>query len=415
MGISHVALKSLYEQRSRAHAVASGMLAGNGLTSETKGQFTAAMAEVDSLTKQIRSAEQGTFAAYRTNDLESEIRHSEAFGRFVRKGEAVLSNEQRSILTGEKRAVSEGNQPAHIGTYSSLGYFVPTGFVDAVEAATKYFAPLLEDGVFNVIRTGSGQALPFPVSDDTANACTIVGEGSSVSDLDATANHVILGAYKTTSGVIKASIELLQDSSIDIESWLADRFGERFGRGYEGFLTNGSGSGQPTGLLTALAANGVTPVIATGSSESTGGSQTGANSIGYSDLVNLEHSVDPSYRRNAKFMLNDNVLSSIKKIIDKFGRPLWTAGLSSGDPDTILGYQYVINQSMPVLAPSATTVVFGDLKKFTVRRVLDMSMIRLVELYANLGQVGFQAFMRLDSNLTVSSTTHPIGYLQQHS
>jgi hypothetical protein len=47
------------------------------------------------------------------------------------------------------------------------------------------------------------------------------------------------------------------------------------------FLTNGTGTAQPTGLLTALAANEVTPVIATGSSESTGGSQTGANSIGY--------------------------------------------------------------------------------------------------------------------------------------
>jgi HK97 family phage major capsid protein len=415
MGISHASLKSLYDQRSRAHSVASGLLAGNGLTTETRGQYTAAMAEVDSLTKQIKSAEQGNFVAYRTNDLQSEIRHSEAFGRFVRKGEAVLTAEQRHILL-ERRAVGEGgNQSAHIGNYSSLGYFVPTGFVDAVEQATKYFAPLLEDGIFNVIRTGSGQALPFPVSDDTANACTIVGETSSVPSLDVTANQVILSAYKTTSGVIPTSIELLQDSAIDIESWLAERFGERFGRGYEGFLTNGTGTGQPTGLLTALAANGVTPVIAQGSSESTGGSQTGANSIGYSDLVNLEHSVDPSYRRNAKFMLNDNVLASIKKILDKFGRPLWTAGVSSGDPDTILGYQYVINQSMPVLAPSAQTVVFGDLKKFTVRRVLDMSMIRLVELYANLGQVGFQAFERLDSNLTVSSTTHPIGYLQQHS
>lgn len=416
MGISQASLKSLYEQRSRAHAVASGMLAGNGLTAETKGQFTAAMAEVDSLTKQIRSAEQGNFAAYRTNDLQSEIRHAEAFGRFIRKGEAVLSNEQRSILTGEKRAVGEGgNQGAHIGTYSSLGYFVPTGFVDAVEAATKYFAPLLEDGVFNVIRTASGQALPFPVSDDTANAAVIVGEASAVSDLDISANQVTLQAYKATSGVIRVSIELLQDSSIDVEAYLTDRFGERFGRGFEGFLTNGTGSGQPTGLLQALQNNGVTPVIAAGSSETTGGSQTGANSIGYSDLVNLEHSVDPSYRRNGKFMLNDNVLASIKKIIDKYGRPLWTAGLSSGDPDTILGYPYVINQSMPVLAPSAQTVVFGDLKKFTVRKVLDLSMIRLTELYANAGQVGFQGFERIDSNLTVASSTHPIGLLQQHS
>lgn len=414
MGISHSVLKGLYAQRARVHSICSGMLAGNGLTSETRSNFDAAMTEVENLTRQIREAETGGFAAgFRTNDLKHESRHAEAFGRFVRKGSEVLTTEQRSVL--ETRAVSEGNQAAHIGSYSSLGYFVPTGFVDRVEQATKFYAPLLEDGIFGVIRTGTGQALPFPVSDDTANSATIVGEASPVSDLDVTANQVILSSYKLTSGVVKASVELLQDSSIDIEAYLAERFGERFGRGYENFLTNGTGSAQPTGLLTALAANGVTPVVAAGSSESTGGAQTGANSIGYSDLVNLEHSVDPSYRRNAKYMLSDNALSVIKKIIDKFGRPLWAAGIAVGEPDTINGYPYVINQSMPSVAASAVTVVFGALEKFTVRRVAEMSMIRLVELYANTGQVGFQAFSRIDSNLTVASTSHPINYLQQHS
>ena len=415
MGFSQAQIKSLYEQRSRVHAICSGMLAGTGLNSETRSQFESAMAEVDSLTKQIKSAELGNFAAYQsTGDRRTELRHVEAFGRFIRKGDSQLNVEQRSAL--ERRDVSEGgNQPAHIGSYSSLGYFVPTGFVDRVEQATKFFAPLLEDGVFNVLRTGTGQALPFPVSDDTAEECTIVGEGADVNESDVAANHVILAAYKTTSGVVKASIELLQDSSIDIEGWLAERFGERYGRGYENFLTNGTGTTQPTGLLTALSLNGVTPVVASGSSENSGGTETGANSVGYKDLVNLEHSVDPSYRRNAKFMLNDNVLASIKKILDKFGRPLWTPGVSSGDPATILGYQYVINQAMPVLAPSATSVVFGDLKKFTVRRVLDMSMIRLVEKYAGQGQVGFQSFMRVDSNLTVAGSSHPINYLRQHS
>jgi HK97 family phage major capsid protein len=414
MGISHSALKGLYAERARVNSICSGMLAGNGLTSETRSQFDLAMVEVERITKQIREAEAGGFAAgFRPNDQKHESRHTEAFGRFIRKGDAVLTPEQRSVL--ETRAVSEGNQAAHIGSYSSLGYFVPTGFVDRVEVATKWFAPLLEDGIFGVIRTSTGQALPFPTSDDTGNQAFIVGEAASVTDLDVTAGQVILSSYKLTSGVVKASIELLQDSSIDVEQYLADRFGERFGRAYENLLTNGNGSGQPTGLLTALAANGVTPVVATGSSESTGGAQTGVNSIGYSDLVNLEHSVDPSYRRNAKYMFHDLTLASIKKILDKFGRPLWTPGIAVGEPDTINGYQYVINQSLPVISPSAATVVFGDLTKFTVRRVAEMSLLRLVELYANLGQVGFQAFSRIDSNLTVSNSTHPINYLQMHS
>ena len=236
-----------------------------------------------------------------------------------------------------------------------------------------------------------------------------------MSEVDITANHVVLAAYKLSAGVIKASTELLQDSAFDFESWLAERFGERFGRALEGFLTNGTGSGQPTGLLTALSNNSVTPVIAAGSSESMGGSQTGANSIGYSDLVNLEFSVDPSYRRNAKYMFHDSTLSALKKILDKFGRPLWAPGIASDEPDKLNGYPFVINQSMPIIAPSAQTMVFGDLKKFTVRIVREMNVQRLNELYAINRQVGFLADYRIDSNLTVASSTHPIGVLQQHS
>jgi HK97 family phage major capsid protein len=414
-------LKQLQEQRSRANSIASGLLAGSGLSSpEKRSQFDAAIVEVENLTRQINTELNGPFGALGAAvDTKREARHAEAFGRFVRKGDATLSDAMRSILSGaEKRdGVNEGgDQTAHIGSYSSLGYFVPTGFINRVEQATKYFAPLLEDGIFTVIRTASGNALPFPVSDDTGNAAVMLAEAAPVSEEDITANHVVLSAKKATSGVIKASIELLQDSAIDVEGWLAERFGERYGRGYENFLTNGTGGTQPTGLLTALAANGVTPVVAAGANANSGLSgDTGANSIGYQDLVNLEHSVDPSYRRNAKFMLSDNALASIKKILDKFGRPLWSSGISAGDPPTILGYQYVINQSMPSIAPSATTVVFGDLKKFVVRRVLDMSMIRLVEKYAGTGEVGFQSFNRVDSNLVVASSTHPINYLRQSS
>src|SRR5579872_5671121 len=226
----------LYEQRTKAHANASSFL-----TRGEKQSFDAAMADVDRLTKEINTYETGN-ANYRTADLQAEIRRTENFGKWVRGGEAALAGPV------EKRDVSEGGaQGAHIGTYSSLGYLVPTGFIDRVEQATKYYAPLTEDGIFTVIKTSQGNALPFPVSDDTAQAATIVGEGGSVNEQDLTANHVILQAYKLSSGVIKASIELLQDSAIDIEGWLSGRFGERFGRGLEGFLTNGTGSGQPTG------------------------------------------------------------------------------------------------------------------------------------------------------------------------
>jgi HK97 family phage major capsid protein len=168
--------------------------------------------------------------------------------------------------------------------------------------------------------------------------------------------------------------------------------------------------------LTAIAASGATAIVAAGSSESTGGSQTGANSIGYSDLVNLEHSVDPSYRRGAKYMFHDLTLASLKKILDKYGRPLWAPGIGVGDPDRLNGYEYVINQSIPQIGSvsEAVTMVFGDMTKFLVRKVKPMTMIRLDEKYAESGQVAFLAFARVDSNL-LDAGTHPLNVLQQHS
>ncbi|VVB52209.1 Phage capsid family protein [uncultured archaeon] len=338
------------------------------------------------------------------------------------KADASLSAEVREALQAgvefernfEQRDLAEGNILAHIGTYTGLGFFVPTGFRDAIEQATKYFAPLLDGSVITVMDTATGQPLPMPTSNDTTQAATIVGEGSPVSEQDVTAGQINFGAYKFTSGLVKASLELIQDSAFDLEAWLIARFAERWGRGLENYLTNGTGSSQPTGLLTAIAASGAVPVVAAGSASNSGGSETGANSIGYSDLVNLEHSVDPSYRRGAKYMFHDQTLASIKRILDKFGRPLWVPGVAANAPDTVLGYQYVINQSMPQIAASNTTVAFGDMKKYIARRVKDLTVMKLVERYAELGQVGFVSFARLDANL-LDAGTHPVNVLQQHS
>ncbi len=68
----------------------------------------------------------------------------------------------------------------HIGTYTGLGFFVPTGFVNAIEQATKWFAPLLDGSVITVMDTATGQPLPFPTSNDTTNAATIVDEAGHI-------------------------------------------------------------------------------------------------------------------------------------------------------------------------------------------------------------------------------------------
>jgi HK97 family phage major capsid protein len=334
----------------------------------------------------------------------------------------------------EERDQIAGSQSITYTQGTIGGYFVPAGFVYDVEKATKYFAPLLDGSVLRILETASGQVLPYPTSNDTQQAWTIVGEATQVTPNayntpnyptqgtapngfpgDVGLGHVNFQAYKGTTGIIRVSLELLQDSAFDIESFLTEAFAVRLGRGYEYYLTNGSGANQPTGILPAIAASGATPVIATGSSANDGDSgNTGANSIGYGDIVNLIHSVDPTYRRGAKFMLHDTTLRHFKTRLDKFGRPLWVPGVKDGEPDTLCGYGYTINQSFPTIAASAVTLAFGAWNKFIVRKVRDLQVLRLDERFADYGEVGFVAFSRIDSNL-VDAGTHPLNVLQQHS
>lgn len=312
MSINFAEARALREQRAAAHAVAVSVLAQKTLTAESRATYERAFAEVDRLGKRINEIENAAGPGghhWTPSDPKREM----AFSRYIRHGREVLSGDEQRMLETRDGVVEGAPMLAHVGTYSGLGYFVPTGFVQAIEQATKWFCPFLDGDVCTVIETATGQPLPYPVADDTGNTATIVGETSTVNELDVTANQVVLGAYKLTSGLIKASVELMQDSAFDLDGYVSERFGERWGRGLEAYLTTGTGSGQPTGLLTAIAASGATSIVAAGSSESTGGSQTGANSIGYSDLVNLEHSVDPSYRRGAKYMFHDQTLSLLKR------------------------------------------------------------------------------------------------------
>jgi HK97 family phage major capsid protein len=251
--------KQLREQRAQAHAEGVRALASNN-----RAAFDKAMAEVDRLADAIRKDEVHGGASPSSFKIEDR-NHARAFafGKWLRGGDSAVSQEEKRSI--EFRDVAEGNVLAHIGTYTGLGYLVPTGFAGKIEDATKYYAPLM-DGVFGNLETATGNPIPFPVSDDTAQSAVIVNEAGTINESDVTASQINLAAFKLSSGVVKASIELIQDSGIDLEQWLADRFGVRYGRGLEAYLTNGTGSSQPQGLLTGVAASGASPVVATGSS-----------------------------------------------------------------------------------------------------------------------------------------------------
>jgi HK97 family phage major capsid protein len=351
-----------------------------------------------------------------------------AFAGFLRSGMTGLSQEDRTVLRAAQLEMRTDDQTnsmwgrvtgqSYNGTSGTQGgVFVPASFQYEVDVATKYYARMMDDNVCRVIKTATGAVLPFPTSNDTGNEAAVLADAVQDSEVPVPVSVVNFGAYKYSSRIIRVAVELLQDSAFNLEDFLKDAFATRFGRAYESAFTTGAGMTAPTGILTAVLASGATPIVAVGSSANDGVG-TAQNSIGTQDLVALEHSVDPSYRikPNSGFMFHDQTLKVLKQLLDKYGRPIWQAGIGENVGATILGYPYTINQSLPQIGGTGTksTALFGDMSKFVIRSVRDMNVLRLDERYADYGQVGFIAFSRVDSNL-VDAGTHPVNSLQSHS
>ena len=343
--------------------------------------------------------------------------YRKAFRNYLAVGMNDLDVTDRGILRRETRDMGTSGSGAGIAT-SGGGILVPVGFVHDVDAALKYYGPMLagdgsgRDGYPTVIPTETGQILPWSTSNDTTVVGEIIGEGQQVSMYDVSLGSINFGAFKFSSKLVKVSMELLQDSAFPIEDWLKTQFATRLGRILNTKFTTGAGTTEPFGIVTQATSGG------TAAGAGTNDGTSGANTIGSDDLTTLEHSVDPLYRRNAKYMFHDSVLASLKKIKDKYGRPLWMPAVSAGAPDTINGYGYLVNNDMDQLqtqvgSPPVTKKValFGAIDKFTIRRVKEMSVLRLQERFADQGIIAFIAFCRYDSAL-LDSGTHPVKYLQ---
>lgn len=323
-------------------------------------------------------------------------RRNGAIRTWMKRGLSRMSHDDRDVMEGLHVESEQRDQAA--GTDNLGGYTVAPDtrlYGRIIEGMKRHE---LDESLFEVLNTDTGGELPIPTSNDTANKGAIVAENTDVSDAeDITFGQIKLGAYLYTSKQLPVSRVLLQDSAVDVEAFVGRKLGERMGRIKAEHMTTGNGATQPMGLVTAAT------VGKTGAS---------ATLIAHDDLVDLEHSVDPAHRPNARYMFHDKVLLALKKLKDADGRPLWQPGITSGAPDTINGHAYVINQNMAQPAANAKSILFGDMKKYLVRKVRGFVVERLDERRAELFQVVFLGFERWDADL-LDAGTNPIKVFQQ--
>jgi HK97 family phage major capsid protein len=272
------------------------------------------------------------------------------------------------------------------------GYTVPTEMATFIEEAMAASGPMYTSALFSVINSTDGRVFSIPTIDDTAVTPTAHTEGTQPTDdggKDATFGTKSVAAYSFDSEWVRWSAELNSDSILNMESLIGGLIGDRLGRNANLKLTTGSGSSDVEGIVTNSAA---------------GKTAASATAIAADEIIDLIHSVDPAYRQSpsAAIMMNDSTLAAIRKLKDGDGNYLWQMGnYQVGVPQTILGYPVVVNQAMDSIATAKKTILFGDMKKFYVRKVGAPALYVARERFAP--DFGLLGFVRFDGVLANSA------------
>lgn len=282
----------------------------------------------------------------------------------------------------ESRALSKG-------TASAGGNTVKTSFYDRLIDHLIEVSGIMMAGP-TVLNTDSGEDIQIATTTAHSSA-VIVAEAAAIGASDPVFAQRTLKAYKYGI-LLQLSSELITDTSVDLEGYLAMELGRALGNGFGAHAITGSGSGQPTGVVTSATAGvtGATSVV---------GAFTADN------LIDLMFSVIAPYRNSPSchWMLKDSTLGAVRKLKDTAGYYLFSPAATMGAPDTLLGKPIVTDPNVAAPALGAKSVIFGDFSRYFVRLVNGIRLERSIDYAFNTDQTTWRALLRADG-ITVDQT-----------
>ncbi len=289
----------------------------------------------------------------------------------------AMLNALRSNFRQVSNILQEGND-------SSGGYLVPD------EYDARLIQGLTDENILRklgtVIKTSGQHKINIA---GTKPAAAWVDEGEPLSFGDATFNQINLDAHKLHVAV-KVTEELLYDNAFGLENYLIDQFAKALANAEEDAFLNGNGEGKPLGIFASTGGGEV--AVTTASS----------TAITYDEIVNLVYSLKRPYRKNAKFILNDQTIATLRKLKDGNGQYIWQPALQAGEPDRLLGYEVLTSAYVPTIAAGAPVIAFGDFSYYNIGDRGVRSFAELKELFAGNGMIGFVAKERVDGKLVLS-------------
>lgn len=262
-----------------------------------------------------------------------------AFRNYLRKGmDAGLESLQLKALS--------------VGTDADGGYLVTPQMSQSIIGIINESSPLR---ALATVETISSDSLDL-IEDTGDMAAEWVDEADARADTTtAQIGRSVIDTFEMYAQP-KATQKLIDDASIDIEQWVAQKVADKFSRLESTAFVGGDGTGKPKGIL------GYTAGTSWGDVEQLHSGSDGA--VTADGLVKLYYALKDDYAKRATFLMHRTTVQSVRLLKEATtNQYLWQPGLAAATPDTLLGVPVVLAADMPVPASNALAVAIADFKR----------------------------------------------------
>lgn len=278
-------------------------------------------------------------AAQRAGAGERDIRDPEYSGAFLahmRKGEVQAAMSRGSDADG--------------------GYTAPIEWDRTITDKLKIVSPMRQLATVQTISAAGFKKL----FNDRAIGSGWVGETAARSQTSTPQ----LGSVDFVPGEIyanpAATQQLLDDSEVNIEQWLANEVEVEFARQEGIAFISGDGTNKPFGLYAYATGGGA-------ASRHPWGVIPDVNAAGAvvatDDIIGLIYDLPAELTANARFLMNRLTQSKIRKLKDTTNNYIWQPSFTAGQPATLAGFPVTEEANMVDIAASARPIAFGDFRR----------------------------------------------------
>jgi HK97 family phage major capsid protein len=284
--------------------------------------------------------------------------YEKIFNKYFRHGDRMLSVDEMKALS--------------VGSDADGGYFVRPQLSNRIIERMYELSPVRALASVERIST---DALDVPAETDTATAGW-TSEQATRTETTAPKIGMITITAQEMYAMPAATQKLLEDSFVNIDSWVTKHVSKRMARLEGTALILGDGVGKPRGLVTypAWAAAGVYEY---GKLEQVNTGATGGAT--YPGLLNIQAALMEAFRGNATWLWNRKFLAAVLQIQDGASRYIFVPQVFATGliVPSVLGHPFRLCPDLVDPTSNSLSLVFGDIREgYQIADRIGISVLR---------------------------------------